>query len=454
MKSSSKILIIILVALSSMMGSNQEARSQDQIVDQIVALVGQSMILESNIEVQYLQMRMEGSIKGSASSMKCQIMENMLFEKLLLYQAELDSVEVTESQVEQSMDQRIRYFISQFGSQEKLEEFYQKSIIEIKNEFRTQVRNQLLVESVQQEITSSIQVTPSEVKSFFRSIPKDSIPLINSEVQIAEIVKMPPISMEQKIEVKERLRELRRRIMGDESFATLAILYSEDPGSASKGGELGFYGRGELYPEFEAVAFKLKKGETSDIVETEAGFHILELIERRGEYLNVRHILLQTKVSPTDLALARQELDSIAVRIREGKITFDEAVKKYSDDPNRQGNGILINPMTGTTKFEMDQLDPQVSFTIDKLEAGDISNAVPMKTEDTKDAYRILLLKSRTLPHRANLTEDYNKINTWALNKKRTEVIHEWVNENARNAYIRINERYVDCNFEFDWLEE
>ena len=454
MKNSSKILIIILVALNSVMVSNKEVRSQDQIVDQIVALVGQSMILESNIEVQYLQMRMEGSIKGSASSMKCQIMENMLFEKLLLYQAELDSVEVTESQVEQSMDQRIRYFISQFGSQEKLEEFYQKSIIEIKNEFRTQVRNQLLVENVQQEITSSVQVTPSEVKSFFRSIPKDSIPLINSEVQIAEIVKMPPISMEQKIEVKERLRELRRRIMGGESFSTLAILYSEDPGSASKGGELGFYGRGELYPEFEAVAFKLKKGETSDIVATEAGFHIIELIERRGEYLNVRHILLQTKVSPTDLALARQELDSLAVRIREGKITFDEAVKKYSDDPNKQGNGVLINPMTGTTKFEMDQLDPQVSFTIDKLEAGDISNAVPMKTEDTKDAYRILLLKSRTLPHRANLNEDYDKINTWALNKKRTEVIHKWVNENARNAYIRINERYVDCNFEFDWLEE
>ncbi len=426
-------------------------KAQERVVDEIVAVVGQNMILESQLETQYLQARMQGMTGGGAHDSKCQILEGLLFEKLMLNQAELDSVVVSDLQVEQSLDQRIRYFIGQFGSQEKLEEFYQKSIIEIKNEFRDLVRKQLMVEQVQMNITENVDVTPSEVRSYYKNMPEDSIPLINSEVEIMQIVKMPPVTMEQKKEVKERLRELRNRIVEGESFSTLAILYSEDPGSASKGGELGFYGRGELFPEFEAVAFKLKEGEISDIVETEAGFHIIQLIEKKGEYINVRHILLQTKVSPVALADAKSELDSIANVIRSGEITFAEAVEKFSEDPGKNSGGLLINPTTGTTKFEMDQLDPQVSFAIDKLEVGAISNAVPMKTEKNKDAYRILKLKSRTKPHRANLKEDYNRIYKWALEYKQQQKIAEWVNKNAGNAYIRINNRYLDCNFEFEW---
>jgi peptidyl-prolyl cis-trans isomerase SurA len=426
-------------------------KAQERVVDEIVAVVGQNMILESQLETQYLQARMQGMTGGSAHDSKCQILEGLLFEKLMLNQAELDSVVVSDLQVEQSLDQRLRYFIAQFGSQEKLEEFYQKSIIEIKNEFRDLVRKQLMVEQVQMNITENVDVTPSEVRSYYRKMPEDSIPLINSEVGIMQIVKMPPVTMEQKKEVKERLRELRNRIVEGESFATLAILYSEDPGSAGKGGELGFYGRGELFPEFEAVAYKLREGEISDIVETEAGFHIIQLIEKKGEYINARHILLQTKVSPVALAEAKRELDSIASVIRSGEMTFAEAVEKFSDDPGKNSGGLLINPMTGTTKFEMDQLDPQVSFAIDKLEVGEISNAVPMKTEKNKDAYRILKLKSRTKPHRANLKEDYNRIYRWALEYKQQQKIAEWVNKNAGNAYIRINDRYLGCNFEFDW---
>ena len=426
-------------------------KAQERVVDEIVAVVGQNMILESQLETQYLQARMQGMTRGGAHDSKCQILEGLLFEKLMLNQAELDSVVVSDLQVEQSLDQRIRYFIAQFGSQEKLEEFYQKSIIEIKNEFRDLVRKQLMVEQVQINITENVDVTPSEVRSYYKKMPEDSIPLINSEVEIMQIVKMPPVTMEQKKEVKERLRELRNRIVEGESFSTLAILYSEDPGSASKGGELGFYGRGALFPEFEAVAFKLKEGEISDIVETEAGFHIIQLIEKKGEYINVRHILLQTKVSPMALAEAKRELDSIANVIRGGDFTFEEAVEKFSEDPGKNSGGLLINPMTGTTKFEMDQLDPQVSFAIDKLEVGEISNAVPMKTEKNKDAYRVLKLKSRTKPHRANLKEDYNRIYRWALEYKQQQKIAEWVNKNAGNAYIRINNRYLDCNFEFDW---
>ncbi len=429
------------------------ARAQQQIADQIIAVVGKSKIMVSDIEMQYLQMRMQGSVTGSASKVKCQIIENMLYEKLLLHQAVLDSIEVTDSQVEQQMDQRLRYFINQFGSQEKLEDFYQKSIIEIKNEFRDEIRKQLLIKTVQDGLTENVQATPAQVKSFYKAIPLDSIPLINAEIEIAEIVRMPPISMSQKIIVKERLRELRRRIVEGETFTTLAVLYSEDPGTASKGGELGFYGRGELYPEFEAVAFKLNQGEVSDIVETEAGFHIIQMIERQGEYINVRHILLQTKVSPVDLNRAREELDSIAIVIRNGDITFEDAVKLHSNDPDKQGGGMLVNLMTGTTKFEMDQLDPQISFTIDKLKVGELSNAVPMKTEDNKDAYRLILLKTRTLPHRANLEEDYDKIYNWTLNQLRTEEVQNWVNKNVKNVYVRINERYKYCNFEFNWWQ-
>jgi len=444
-------LIKYIFFASIIMAAPVMTGAQSMVADEIVAVVGQNMILESQLEAQYQQAKMQGMITTGAQEAKCRILENLLFENLMLNQADLDSIVISDSQVEMSLDQRLRYFISQFGSQEKLEEFYQKSIIEIKNEFRDLVRKQLLVEEVQRSITENIFVTPSEVKSYFRDIPEDSIPLINSEVEVSQIVKMPPITMEQKKEVKERLRELRRRIMDGESFSTLAILYSEDPGSASKGGELGFYGRGELYPEFEAVAFKLNVGETSDIVETDAGFHIIQMIERKGEYVNVRHILLQTKVSPVSLGMAKRELDSIASLIREDKISFEEAVERYSDDPNKSGGGILINPMTGTIKFEMDQLDPQVSFTIDKLDVDEISNAVPMKTEEGKDAYRILLLKARMEPHRANLKEDYYRIYGWALGQKKERVMKEWLNGNAGNAYIRINKRYQDCNFEFTW---
>lgn len=451
MKNTRKVISVNIIAILLILLPAFTTRAQ-QLVDEIVAVVGQNMILESHLESQYLQMRAQGGIRGSASAVKCEILENMMFEKLLLNQAELDSIVVTEPEVEQELNQRLRYFTAQFGSQEKLEEFYGKSIIEIKEEFRELVRNMLLVNRVQQDITANVVVTPSEVKEYFRNIPADSVEFINAQVEIAQVVKMPVISMEQKRQVKERLRELRRRITEGESFATLAILYSEDPGSASKGGELGFYGRGELFPEFEAVAFKLEAGEISDIVETEAGFHIIQMIERKGEYINVRHILLRTKVSPVDLAEAKQELDSIALLIRNDSITFDEAVARFSDDPGKSSQGMLVNPMTSATRFEMDELEPQVSFVIDKLEPGEISNAVPMKTKDGRDAYRILMLKSRTKPHRANLKDDYNRIAETALQAKKTEKVNEWVVSNLENAYLRISDRYRDCEFMHDWI--
>jgi peptidyl-prolyl cis-trans isomerase SurA len=298
---------------------------------------------------------------------------------------------------------------------------------------------------------ANVTVTPSEIRSFYRSIPKDSLPLIKTEYKIAEIVKMPPINIEEKLRVKEQLLDLRKRILKGENFSTMAVLYSQDPGSASKGGELGFYGRGQLYHEFEAVAYKLKEGEVSNIVETEAGYHIIQLIERKGDYVNVRHILLIPKVSPSDLLKARTLLDSVAQLIRADSISFERAVELYSDGEDKNSGGLLINQYTGSTTFEAEQLDPQVSFVIEKMEVGDISNPVPMKTTEQKDAYRILKLLEKTQPHRANLKIDYPRIQDWALQDKQRKAIDQWINKKAKQTYVRVIDEYKSCKFKHDW---
>lgn len=440
-----------LIYLTILFFSLGKLQAQEKVVDRIIAVVGQNMVLESEVETQYLQAKVQGAIEGSARSVKCQILENMLLENLLLNQAELDSVQVSDSEVEQSLDQRLRYFISQFGSQEKLEEYYGKSIIEIKEEFRDLVKNNMLVTQVQNNITKNVFVTPSDVKEFYRNIPMDSIPLISAQVEMRQIIKIPPVSMEQKVMIKEKLRDLRRRVVEGENLATLAILYSDDPGSAAKGGEIGFFGRGELYPEYEAIAFKLKEGEISEIIETKAGFHIVQLIERKGDYINTRHILLQTKPSPIDLENARNKLDSILVQIRNGEITFEDAAIKYSDDPGKFGGGYIINPYTGTTWFEMSQLEPQVSFVLNKLEVGQVSSPVPTQTEDGKEAFRLVKLQSRTEPHRANLSDDYSYLQELTLQQKKQQKLLEWVNKNVDNAYIMVIDDYKNCGFNYNW---
>jgi len=439
-----------MIALLSIKAEAQ----QKQVIDQVAAVVGKNVILQSDIENQYIQYRLQRGISGSAETIRCRILEDLLFQKLMLNQAEIDSVEVTDNQIDQEMERRLRYFINELGSQEKLEAYYNKSLNEIKSELRRLVKDQMLVQEVQNGIMNEVEVTPSEIKSYYRAMPADSIPMINTEYEIAQIVKKPPISIDEKLKVKERLFDLRKRILDGERFSTLAVLYSEDPGSARKGGELGFYGRGELYPEFEAVAFNLKDGEISEIVETEAGFHIIQMIERRGEYVNVRHILLMAKVSPYALEKAKNELDTIAMQIRNGDITFEEAVAKYSNDENKGKDGMLINPYSGSTLFEAENLDQQVSFVIDKLQVGELSDPVPMITDDGKDAYRLLMLKRKTTPHKANLSNDYNRIQEWALQKKKQEAVDKWIREKSNSAYVRINENFTNCTFDYKWNNE
>lgn len=448
-----KSLIIVTFTAVFIWAVSFSAQGQEEhVIDEVVAVVGKTIVLESDIQNQYISLRMQGGVQGSASEVRCQILEDILYQKLMVTQAEYDSIEVNEQQVESELDRRIGIFINQFGSQEKMEDYYDKTLTQIKLELHDIIAEQLIAQQVQGNIVMNVNVTPSEIKTYYRKLPEDSIPLIKTEYKIAQIVKNPPVSVEERIQVKEKLLEMRKRILDGESFSTLAILYSEDPGSAKKGGELGFYGRGQLYPQFEAVAFKLKDGEVSNVVETEAGYHIIQMIERKGDYINVRHILLVPKVSPLDLLKARNELDSIAGLIAADSITFDEAVEMFSDGENKNNGGLLLNPYTGSTTFEAEQLDPQVSFTIEKMEVGEISKPVPMKTEEQKDAYRLLKLDQKTLPHRANLRDDYSRIQEWALQQKQMEIINDWINDKTKEIYIRIIPSYRDCEFHNNWL--
>ena len=424
---------------------------QVQVIDKIVAVVGNNIIMQSDIEEQYMQYRMQGGIKGSASSIRCEILEDMLFRKLMLNQAELDSITVSDEQIDSEVDRYIRYYLSQFGSQEKLEKYYDKPMKDIKNDLRDMLKEKQLMEEVQRKIVEGVNATPSDVRDFYYNIPKDSIPMVSAQYEIAELVKKPPITLDEKLAVKERLYGLRSRILKGERFSTMALLYSEDPGSAKKGGELGFKGRGELVPEFEAAAFALKDGEISEVVETEYGYHIIQLIERRGDYINVRHILLTVRVSPEALQTAYNELEYIADLIRKDSITFDEAVKVHSDEDDKTNGGYLINPVTGGTLFAAEDLDQQVSVVINRLQVGEVSDPVPMKTKNDKDAYRLLIIKKKTTPHKANLKEDYALIQQWTMQKLRQDAINKWIDAKSSKAYVKISDDYKDCDFNFDW---
>ncbi len=441
------VLLLLATAIKPVM-------AQDKVVDEIVAVVGGHPIVWSDVETQYQQARSQGT-SGEPVKMHCRIFEDLMFQKLLLYQSEIDSLVVSDDQVNSELDRRLRYYIQQFGSQEKLEQFYDKSMIEFKAEMKEPLRQELLAGQQQNKITENIKVTPSEIKAYFSQLPPDSIPMIPTEYEIGQIVKQPPISPGELSAARQKISSLRDRILKGEKFATMAILYSEDPGSATKGGELGLFGRGTMFPEFEAAAFNLKnKGDVSEIIKTKAGFHVMQLIERKGEFVNVRHILIVPKVSPVDLSIASARLDSVADLIQKDSLSFEKAVLRYSDDPGKINGGLLQNTNSGNTRWPADELDPKVFFTIDKLQVGKISRSVPYTTEDGTQAYRLLFLKVRTNPHRANLKDDYNKIQEWALNKKKDIAIGKWVTDKAKTAYIRIDDRFKSCPERYNWSQK
>ena len=451
------IIIALLFLALTMMAQNR----QPQVVDKVVAVVGKNIILQSDIENQYIQYRLQGMAEGTGKEVRARILEDLLLQKLMLNQAEMDSITVTDEQVEAQMDPRIRYFIARIGSQEKMEEQFGKSMTEIKDEVRQAVKDQMLQEQVQAKIMQNVSVTPKEVKDFFNGIPQDSLPTISPTYEIVQIVKRPPVSIDEKLQVKDRLYQIRKRILdGESSFSTMAVLYSEDPGSARQGGELGFAGKGVYATEFENVAFNLRDGEISDVVETQFGFHIIQLIERKGETINCRHILLTAKVPVEALEKAQNELDSVAQLIRGGDLTFEEACKKFSDDDTKNNGGYLTNASTGGNWLslqdlqELEQSYPEyknLSFVISRLDVGELSDPVPMTTNDNNDAFRLIMIKGKTEAHLANLKQDYNLIQNWALGQKRQQAIGKWVSNKAAKAYIRLDDIYKNSDFYYDW---
>ena len=421
--------------------------AQDKVIDQILAIVGNNIILKSDVENQYLQTIAQGI--DSYGDLKCEIFEDLLYQKLLLNQAILDSIEVTEKEIEQRLDSRLNMILGQAGSEEALVEYFNKPMAEIKKDLRTLLKDQLLTQKMQSKITEDIKITPSEVRKYYKSIPKDSLPLINAEIEISQIVRKAVISQAQIDEVKQRLQGYIERVNGGDNFTTLAILYSQDPGSAKNGGELGYVSRNDLVPEFAAVAFNLKNpDDISGIVETDFGYHVIQLIDRKGERINIRHILLMPKVDPAEIVRTSNLLDSITTLIRLDTLTFSEAAKKFSEDEESKfSGGIIINPSTGLSKFSTDEIDQQTYYAIKNLKVGEISNPVETRDRYGKSTYKILMVKSRTEPHVADLTNDYHFLQEAALDEKKGKAVDLWIENKQKNTYIKIDESYKNCSF-------
>jgi peptidyl-prolyl cis-trans isomerase SurA len=444
-----KIVFLFTLTIFSFALKAQEGKT----VDGIIAVVGDKILLKSELENQIVSLKSQGIIIDNET--KCQIIEELLFQKLMLHHAEIDSVSVTDAQVEGEMGRRLNYFISQIGSEKKLEQFYKKSIQEIKDELRDIVREQLIGQMMQQNITSGVKVTPKEVKAFFDALPEDSIPMINSEIEVAQILINANQSDRVRADARERLTGIRERILKGEQFSTLAILYSEDEGSAKKGGELGFMGRADLVPEFSAALFKLKNNKTvTEIIETQFGFHIIQMIERRGQKVNSRHILVKIKDDEEEIIKAKQKADSVYNLIFTDTLTFGQLALKYStDDKTKKSEGLIVNPQTGTSVFEIDQVDPQIYYVVEKMKAGEISKPVPAESFDGKKGYRIIKLISKTEPHKASFETDYAKVQEAAMANKNNEATNKWIALKLGSTYFKIDDEYKGCTFENNWIK-
>ncbi len=421
-------------------------------VDGIIAIVGKEIILKSDIEKTYHEYAAQFSVVDDVEEIKCSIFEKKLLEKLMVHQAALDSIEITDQQVEDHINARIAYLLQQIGGDIKIiEDYYQKSMDEIKKDMRMMMREQMLMDEVQRTLTENVTITPSEVNQFFEKIPYDSLPVVAATYEFGHIVKAPPVSEVEILEIKQKLEGFRERVLRGEKFSLLARLYSDDPGSASKGGELGFIDRGTLYPEFEAAAYKLKTGEISPVIQTKAGYHIIQMIERRGDRINVAHILLQPKPSADAQVEAIEFLDSIRSVIVKDKIEFSQAAYKYSDDMNKNSGGWVVNRYSGSMKFEKTAMEDATFATINKLIPGEYSSPVPYVTEEGNMAYRIIYLKTKVAAHKANLTEDYDMIKNAALEDKKGKIIDKWIMNKVQTTSIKINEQYRGCPFVEYW---
>lgn len=426
---------------------------QRKVIDQVVATVGSEIVLLSDVEERKaLVAAQQGNLPENAD---CFILDNILSEKLLVNQAKIDSVVVSDEEVEAQLDARIDQILAYMNNDyRQFEDYYGQSVNEVKEEFREDLRNQLLAQRLQGEVVTGTTVTPSEVKAFFNRIPTDSIPYFDSEVEVREIVLRPKISDEQRQLAIDKLTNIRQRIVeGGEDFAELAKVFSDDFGSARIGGDLGWTKRGKFVPEFEAAAYKLDEGEVSKIIESEFGFHLIQLLERRGNTIHTRHILVKPEIMQADLEKAERLLDSVRSLIISDSISFSRAVKSFGSDEFQSFNndGRMVNPQTGNTFFEIGDLDPDVFFTIDTLKVDEVSKPFPFEYSNGETYFRIVQLQSRTDPHRASLEQDYAKIQAAAIEEKTSRYLDEWLLEKVYSTFISIDQRFGDCEVLNKW---
>jgi len=428
--------------------------ANNNIVEEVAWMVGDQPIYKSEIEEAYQQMLYEKTpLKGDPY---CVIPERLALEKLFLHQADIDTVEVQESMVAQAVDQRLNYLVTNLGSKEKVEEYFRKPYAEFREQMSESMRNQYRIQQVQSNISKDLKVTPSDVRKYFSTLPDDSIPFIPLQVE-AEIITINPRIPQQEIDdIKARLRDYADRVnRGESEFSTLAILYSED-GSSVRGGEIGFLGKGHLEPEYAAVAFNLNDPKkASKIVETQYGFHIIQLIEKRGDRVNTRHILLRPKVAATDLNDAVARLDSLKAEIIAGKFTFEEATVVSQDKDTRNNHGRMVNAESNTTRFEMSQLPQEVAKKINDMEVGEISDAFVMTDPKRNcDIVALVKLTARIPAHKANLSDDYQTIKGMYENAAKQRMVDEWIAKKIKDTYVKIEDNWIDCEFEHDgWLK-
>lgn len=431
------------------------AAQRKGVIDEVIWVVGDEAILLSEVEEERLRAQYEGqSIKGDPY---CIIPEQLAIQKLFLHQAELDSIEANESSVSHQVDMRMNYYINQIGSKEKMEEYFRKTSSEIREEMMTAVRNQMIIQQMQQILTENIKPTPAEIRRYYSTLPLDSIPMMPAQVEVQILSFEPTVPIEETERIKQRLREFSERIQsGTADFSMLARLYSEDTESAKRGGELGFVGKGQLVAEFADVAFNLNDPKrVSRIVHTEYGYHIIQLIEKKGERINCRHILLRPRISTTDKINAIERLDSIQKVIAKGDMLFEHAVIQFSEDKNTIMNaGLMINPNTGGSRFEYQELAPEIAKQIYNMKEGDVSAPfVMMDPQKNREVCAIVKLKKKTEIHRANLTDDFQTIKSMLEQKLSQDFIHNWIINKQKNTYIQISPEWQGCEFEYSgWI--
>ncbi len=439
-------LLLMLMAAVTVYG-------QDNVIDEVVWVVGDEAILKSDVESERLNAQSEG--RKFDGDPYCIIPEQIAVQKLFLHQAELDSVTADEQRVLKGVEQQLSYLTQQIGSKEKVEEYFNKTYTQLREMLRENIRNGQIVEAMQQKIVGEIKLTPADVRRYFKDLPQDSIPYVPTQVEVQILTREPKIPVEEVERVKKALRDYTDRInSGDASFTALARMYSEDPASSRRGGELGFMGKAELVPEYANVAFNLQDpNKVSKIVESEFGYHIIQLIEKRGDRINTRHILLKPQVDMKDMDAALMRLDSIANDIRNEKFTFDAAASILSHDKDtKNNNGLMVNPQTSTARFEMQELaqvSQEAAKMVEGLKVGEVSDPFTMINSKGKEVCAIVKLKARIDGHKATISEDYQRLKGIVMTKRSEEKIQKWIKEKQKHTYVRINEKWQNCDFQF-----